>query len=740
MITIENWNKITYEKYLEILSERESYYIFLDDLCEEIMPKLKNIFKGILKVKLQERDVENSYSSYCKDLCLDLVQEALLAEPEELFTEGGNFLSLNALADKVLILSEREDLNSYKNISEQESSEKDEKDPEARFNKRDKSKLWEETAGQECNEEENGDLDSELEEKPDAHPLTRDQVLGLLRPGPVEKEKEGLTNEQVGSIFNERKALFEKAENYLKAASKYIQNYILKLDLRSQKRFMTAYLYSKYRQDWEVSQKPCQRKGNAKGEQIQEINSHLVSVKQKQIQLANHYQQFGFWDEIIEPLFRHELTYNGFDRLNALFEKYRVSFSKNVGRDWKKEYTSLIEELRKQKDFKTKLSKKDINSVIRQLEYEVNVQPFFTSATKLKRSQKTDQLYDRDANMGNLEEVSCCQKYQNAISLLTRQEVLYKNDILPNETEFQAYRKHRKTCKNCLQYEKQMRARWIWRFSRMEENRQKSMQYFYPEHIQGTTEFDMDRVRLYYKALYNDKPSDLYQAYLEILSAREGKSFKPTAKNKKGRQNRGSKLGYSLETRCMCGAVNRYTLNALRFPLVTVGRQQEDGVPVAHINLCADDQDKLSTHQFYFKYDTAQGDWVIGIGSGDPQNPEDPKKSKALAMRVMYMKPQDLFDKLDEIKTVGGDAVKCQKLLENSWQPMEANKQVPLSQIALICVVSNKGFTFKGKKSEGIYHPIFGLLKNVAWLIEINANRADQSIIASVVEKSVLAD
>ena len=732
MITIENWNRITFEKYLEILSERESYYIFLDELCEEIMPKLKKIFEGILKVKLPKRDGGNSYSSYCKDLCLDLVQEALLTEPEELFIGEGSTLSLDALADKVIVLSEREDLNSYKNISEQESSEMDEEDPEVRFDKRDKFKLWEETVGQGCNEEKNENRNNECEVKQGLQPLTRDQILALLKP--VGEEAKDLSSEKIEAVFNERKALFEKTEKYLKAANKYIRDYIKALDSQSKKRFMTVYLYSKYRQDWEVSQRPCQRRKNAQGTQMHKINSRLVSAKQKQIQLVNHYQQMGFWDEIIEPLFRRELAYNGFDRLNTLFEKYRISFSKNVGRDWKNEYMPLLEGLKKQKDFKTGLSKENIKQIVQQWEYELVIRPFFTSKTKLKKPQKTEQLYDRDAIFENSNAVNCCKEYAAVIALLTRQEVIHKQDFLPNETKFQAYRKHRTTCKNCLQYEKQMRKRWIWRFSRMEENMQKCMRSFYPIHKPGENTFptdDVNTVIKYYRKIYDEKPSDLYKAYLDILYKRSGKKegFKPTAKNKKEQQKRGSHLGYTLETYCLCGAVSHYTLNALRFPQV-IGRAQRDGVLVAHINLCADDENALSRNMLSFKYEKNVNDWQVSLCKG----------SASEGNNVWYITRHSLDSYIAQYKELDGSKYTCDSNRSIEFQSLQPGQTVSLSEIVGIGIIQcNEEFPLYYHKQSytGIYHPVLGKLP-FGWYIEINGNRRAETILISMLERSVI--
>ena len=428
-----------------------------------------------------------------------------------------------------------------------------------------------------------------------------------------------------------------------------------------------------------------------------------------------------------------DLSYRSWKDMCEKYNKYQKSFTKNMYRDWEGEIAKLLKEF-----------ENEDKQLLDMLRFELS---FCKGHKTLRRPKHICTEHDRILAIGKNTE--CCTEYREIAPLYVRWKIF--QDVQYEEHPLWAkYKEHRAHCmQKCQRYEVYLGQRMIRRHSRMLEDLLKTKQFFYPDHQSKKNNLQKGDtsavIKKYYEKVYAKKPSDLYKAYLEILSAREGKSFKLTAENKKKRKNRGSKLGYSLETRCMCGAVNRYTLNALRFPLVTVGRQQEDGVWVAHINLCADDADalsrhKLSTHQFYFKYDTAKGDWMFGIGSGNTQKPEDSQKLEALAKRVLYMTPQDLFNKLDSIKTVGGEAVKCQKLLENSWQPMEANKQVPLSQIALICVVSNSGFKFNGKSSEGIYHPIFGLLKNTAWLIEVNANRADKSIVASAIEKSVLAD
>ena len=59
-------------------------------------------------------------------------------------------------------------------------------------------------------------------------------------------------------------------------------------------------------------------------------------------------------------------------------------------------------------------------------------------------------------------------------------------------------------------------------------------------------------------------------------------------------------IGYEISVRCICGNENTYILNALRYPVVTLGRLQEGNIGCADIGVCADDKRRMSRKMLHF--------------------------------------------------------------------------------------------------------------------------------------------
>ena len=71
-------------------------------------------------------------------------------------------------------------------------------------------------------------------------------------------------------------------------------------------------------------------------------------------------------------------------------------------------------------------------------------------------------------------------------------------------------------------------------------------------------------------------------------------------------------LSYEIIVHCICGEVLKYNLDANRFTLAVIGR--EDDTSYQHIPLCGDDNNLLSRTALYFAYDIDKKDWVLGNG------------------------------------------------------------------------------------------------------------------------------
>lgn len=574
--------------------------------------------------------------------------------------------------------------------------------------------------------------DSENANETDEEKLTRQSQKALPSAETVvlasmEKKDPLLTKEQ--KVIEEHSCLLKQLIDKIK-----------QLEIDEQQKVFAYYLLTINLLAHWVDTKPSNMP-----EQIQKAFENVkdgtkLTVSDKRNRIENAALYTGVWHEIGET-FKKELNCNYFEKSQEKFKEYSESLGTNPARSWKTLCDKLLNGLA------TKYNQKVVELVKEDLLLCVRMHHSKLSVLK-ERYLKNFSVHEINTRAAV---VTCCPEYAQIIALLSVQEAAdqkykkisgsgkLKTDLLKK------YQTHYRKCETCKKYHKELVENLKYRLGLFSKKWDVVAGTFYPIHKLGENNFPIDDLQTafkYYKKIYNEKPSDLYTTYLDILHKHSGKKgdFKPTAKNKKEQQNRGSTLGYALETRCMCGAVNRYKLNALRFPRVIVGRMQEDGVPVAHINLCADEERKLSRQQCYFKYIADKKDWIFGVGNGDSAKPMDLGKLENSAKRILYMTKQDLFSKLDDIKTAGGDKVACEKALKHCWKQLGVKEQIPLSEIALIRVVSSSGFKFQGEKSKGVYHPIFGLLENTAWLLEINANRADQSIIASAIEKSVLAD
>lgn len=211
-------------------------------------------------------------------------------------------------------------------------------------------------------------------------------------------------------------------------------------------------------------------------------------------------------------------------------------------------------------------------------------------------------------------------------------------------------------------------------------------------------------------------------------------------------------LGYELSIRCICGQETKYTLNALRYPVITLGRKQEQNMSLPDINICSDEHGEsgLSRFMLYFAYNQQKQDWYVGVGfplekywnlrkelgSMDSSITADPHRSDK-QQRLFYFQKDKLFTLLDRKFQSSKDFV-CNWQLEGCFSLL--NKEVPLSEIAGIGVVPcshQEPLSFNNQAISSVEHPLLGRLP-FGWYIEVNANRSNNTVIKSYIKKSII--
>lgn len=209
-------------------------------------------------------------------------------------------------------------------------------------------------------------------------------------------------------------------------------------------------------------------------------------------------------------------------------------------------------------------------------------------------------------------------------------------------------------------------------------------------------------------------------------------------------------LGYELSIRCICGQETKYTLNALRYPVITLGRKQEPEVRLPDINICSDEHRELSRFMLYFAYNQQKQDWYVGagfpiekywglrkeLGNMEPNIISDPHRINK-QQKLFYFPKDKLFTLLDRKFRDSKDFV-CDWQLEGCFAQL--NKEVPLSEIAGIGLMpcsQEKPLNFNQQTISSVYHPLLGNLP-FGWYIEVNANRSNKTVIKSYIEKSIV--
>lgn len=553
--------------------------------------------------------------------------------------------------------------------------------------------------------------DAKVKAKPD------NQEYWSKDPERIEILKEELNNKSQSNqeIFKQSLTLFPR-----------IMQKIIALPDKELDIFCALYFLSENYLDCMADQTPSEwNKENWEGKLIARCSG--LSVEYKKIFLRYQYMPLNFWQEYFyqsslkgpnekEPLLNRDLSYNSWKEMKEKYEKYSKSLTQNISRKCETIVDKLLAEFPQEN-----------KTLLKILRFELL---FSKGHTTFDQPKHNITLHDEILSKGK--DIKCCKKYLEIIPLFVIDKI-FKNNLHEKHPLWEEYKKHRMLCKDkCQRYECYLEKTMIFRYSRIQEDILRAMQFFYPAHKPEENNLPMNDVKTaikHYKESYKKKPSDLYETYLDILYKRDGKpdGFKPTAKSQKEQANRGSKLGYELETHCLCGDVHRYKLNALRFPKVIVGSNQGINDQYPHIYLCQDDKrcqdDKifLKQNMIYFIYD--QGEWKVGTEQKNG---------------VYYLSKEDIFNWLRDHQGASGDPKKIKFPGKYYWNDLsEETNPKELSSIIGIGIKFDDTLEFRGKSCSGVCHPILGKLNGIGWFIEINNNRSTGSIIDSVISKSV---
>lgn len=210
-------------------------------------------------------------------------------------------------------------------------------------------------------------------------------------------------------------------------------------------------------------------------------------------------------------------------------------------------------------------------------------------------------------------------------------------------------------------------------------------------------------------------------------------------------------LSYEILVYCICCQVKKYTLNALRFPIAIIGR--DENLSFQHIKLHPEDNrgcSYLSSTAVYFAFDHDCKDWVVGNGFPikkywhyDKNIDSADKKRKQTRTNYIYTidnnKMSDLLlERID--KSLKEETSVHTQPYRNLFTPLQQNRTVKLSNISGVGIWSSIGgiggkFTFNGKRHSGIRHSILPDLP-FHWYIEIKNNRSNTIAIRSYIENT----
>ena len=203
-------------------------------------------------------------------------------------------------------------------------------------------------------------------------------------------------------------------------------------------------------------------------------------------------------------------------------------------------------------------------------------------------------------------------------------------------------------------------------------------------------------------------------------------------------------MSYEISVRCICGAENSYILNALRYPVVTLGRLQPDHIAVPDNNVCPDDGHRLSRTMLHFRYDKEKKDWLLSAGGPVSPSPASkaasglPAEQQKKGQQLFYLRKEDFCSELNKRipLLLQGEKLSCQNFLAHTFRPL-GTQQIPLSSLVGVGLIDSTRLCYQGHPFGGVEHPLLGRLP-FGWYIEIKAGRSVQTSVQSYVNKSTI--
>jgi len=202
-------------------------------------------------------------------------------------------------------------------------------------------------------------------------------------------------------------------------------------------------------------------------------------------------------------------------------------------------------------------------------------------------------------------------------------------------------------------------------------------------------------------------------------------------------------LSYEIIIHCICGEVRKYILDAVKFPIAIIGRQ-DDNTEYQHIGLCADDNNRLSRTELYFAYDIKREDWVVGNGFPNKDYWNYDKniskldeiiKNKRINNQVYVFCKDKFEDKLHSQvqKKLGIEKPKQENPYEKSFTEIKENNVFRLDNISGVGIFpvnyeEKEVIFYNNKKHDGINMKLLPKIP-FHWYIEVNNNATNRKVI-----------
>ena len=207
-------------------------------------------------------------------------------------------------------------------------------------------------------------------------------------------------------------------------------------------------------------------------------------------------------------------------------------------------------------------------------------------------------------------------------------------------------------------------------------------------------------------------------------------------------------LSYEIIIHCICGEVLKYNLDANRFTLAVIGR--EDNTSYQHIPLCGDDNNLLSRTALYFAYDIDKKDWVLGNGfpiakyhnldKNNINKLDEETKNKRFDL-IYAVKKDNLREMIHlQIEEKKNIKQKHKKPYFQFFTEVKEEKVFELSKLSGVGIYpvnyeDKDEIFFNKEKHKGIKHLLF---QNIPfhWYIEINDNMTNREAVMKYIRET----